>query len=136
MKILDRIDEGLSPLVYGDGSQAYDFVYVGDCAAANVCAMKATATDEFYNVGTGLRTTIKELTEMILEVTGSDLEIQYEPGGTTFVKNRVGCPKKAHSQLDFRARVSLQDGIRKLIEWRDSHKGEVIRRRRELARAA
>lgn len=136
MKILDRIDEGLSPLVYGDGSQAYDFVYVGDCAAANVCAMKAAATDEFYNVGTGLRTTIKELTEMILEVTGSDLEIQYEPGGTTFVKNRVGCPKKAESQLDFRARVSLQEGIQKLIGWRDTHKGEVIRRRQEMARAA
>jgi len=136
MKILDRIDEGLSPLVYGDGSQAYDFVYVGDCAAANVCAMKAIASDEFYNVGTGLRTTIKELTEMILEVTGANLEIQYEPGGTTFVKNRVGCPQKADSQLDFRARVTLQEGIQHLIEWRDTHKGEVHRRRQELARAA
>ncbi len=136
MKILDRIDEGLPPLVYGDGSQAYDFVYVGDCAAANVCAMKSSAVDEFYNVGTGLRTTIKELTQMILEVTGSDLEAQYEPGGTTFVKNRVGCPKKAESQLDFRARINLQEGIRKLIEWRDAHKGEVARRRQELARAA
>jgi UDP-glucose 4-epimerase len=98
--------------------------------------MQATATDEFYNVGTGLRTTIKELTEMILEVTGADLEIQYEPGGTTFVKNRVGCPQKADSQLDFRARVTLQQGIQRLIEWRDTHKGEVQRRRQELARAA
>jgi len=84
MKILDRLDKGLPPVVYGDGSQAYDFIYVQDCARANVCAMQAEATDDFYNVGTGIRTTIKELAELILEVTDSDLKIQYEPGGKTF----------------------------------------------------
>ncbi len=131
MKILDRIDAGLPPIVYGDGSQAYDFVYVGDCAAANVQAMKADACDEFYNVGTGIRTTIKQLTEMILEVTGAKLGIQYEPGGQTFVKNRVGCPEKAREQLNFQARVRLREGIRKLIDWRQSHKDEVARRRQE-----
>lgn len=133
MKILDRIDAGLSPLVYGDGSQAYDFVYVGDCGRANVAAMKADATDEFYNVGTGVRTTIKELTELILQVTGADLPIQYEPGGMTFVKNRVGCPRKAREQLGFEAKTGLSEGIRQLIQWRNDHKDEVSRRRREMA---
>lgn len=132
MKILDRIDAGLPPMVYGDGSQAYDFVYVGDCASANVQGMKSDVCDEFYNVGTGIRTTIKELTEMILEVTGAKLEIQYEPAGQTFVKNRVGCPEKAREQIDFQARVKLREGIKKLIEWRNSHKDEVARRRQEV----
>ena len=137
MKILDRIDAGLPPIVYGDGSQAYDFVYVGDCAAANVAAMKADVTDEFYNVGTGIRTSIKELTELILERTGSQLEIQYEPAGVTFVKNRVGCPKKASAQLGFQSRVNLQDGIQRLIQWRRLHRDEVeIRRSQDPARAA
>ncbi|MBW3542665.1 MAG: NAD-dependent epimerase/dehydratase family protein [Planctomycetes bacterium] len=131
MKILDRLDAGLPPVVYGDGSQAYDFVYVGDCAAANVCAMRADAADEFYNVGTGVRTSIRELTELILEVTGSNLDIQYHPGGTTFVKNRVGCPRKAREQLGFDARVTLREGIARLIEWRSAHKDEVADRRRE-----
>jgi UDP-glucose 4-epimerase len=132
MKILDRLDKGLPPVVYGDGSQAYDFIYVGDCAKSNVCAMKADATDNFYNVGTGIKTTIKELAELILEVTGSDLKIQYEPGGTTFVKNRVGCPKKATQDLNFTAKTDLKEGLQKLIEWRNSHKEEVASRRQAV----
>ncbi len=131
MKILDRLDRGLPPVVYGDGSQAYDFVYVGDCARANVCAMKADTTDQFYNVGTGLRTTIKELTEQILAVAGSTLSVQYEPAGQTFVKNRVGCPEKAAREIGFRAQVDLKEGLQKLITWRSNHKEEVARRRRQ-----
>ncbi|MEM7391313.1 MAG: NAD-dependent epimerase/dehydratase family protein, partial [Verrucomicrobiota bacterium] len=130
MKILDRLDRGLPPIVYGDGSQAYDFVYVGDCARANVCAMKADATDEFYNVGTGRKTTIKDIAELLLEITGSDLQIQYEPAGPTFVKNRVGCPKKATEQIGFEAKMELREGLQKLIEWRSGHKAEVERKRR------
>jgi UDP-glucose 4-epimerase len=129
MKILDRIDKGLPPIVYGDGSQAYDFVYVGDCARANICAMKSEATDAFYNVGTGIKTTIKELTEIILELTGSNLKIHYEPAGPTFVKNRVGCPEKAASEIDFRAKTDLREGLQQLIQWRQTHKEEVARRR-------
>ncbi|WP_029896190.1 NAD-dependent epimerase/dehydratase family protein [Desulfohalovibrio reitneri] len=131
MKILDRLDQGLPPVVYGDGSQAYDFVYVGDCANANLRAMRADATDAFYNVGTGAKTTIKELAELILEVTGSDLEIEYKPGGLTFVKNRVGDPAKASLELGFDAKVELREGLKRLIEWRDSHKAEVERRRKK-----
>jgi len=130
MKILDRLDQGLPPVVYGDGSQAYDFIYVSDCARANVCAMKANATDVFYNVGTGIRTTIKELAEMILEITGSSQKIRYEPGGMTFVKNRIGCPKKAEAEIGFKARIGLKEGLEKLIDWRRSHKEEVAERRR------
>ena len=129
MKILDRLDQGLSPIVYGDGSQAYDFIYVSDCAKANLCALKADTVDNFYNVGRGIQTTIKELTETILEITHSDLKIQYEPEGTTFVKNRVGCPKKAETEIGFKANVELKEGLEKLIEWRKNHKEEVMSRR-------
>ena len=129
MKILDRLDQGLSPIVYGDGSQAYDFIYVSDCAKANLCALKADTVDCFYNVGRGIQTTIKELTEVILEITHSDLKIQYKPEGTTFVKNRVGCPKKAETDIGFKAQVGLREGLKKLIDWRKNHKEEVMNRR-------
>jgi UDP-glucose 4-epimerase len=132
MKILDRLDKGLPPVVYGDGSQAYDFVYVGDCGLANVCAMKSDATDSFFNVGTGVRTTIRELAELILEVTNSDQKIQYEPGGMTFVKNRIGSAVRAEQEIGFDAQVGLREGLRRLIEWRDGHKAEVEMRRREV----
>ncbi len=61
MKILDRIDAGQPPIVYGDGSQTYDFIDVIDAARANVCAVKADVTDDVYNVGSGVGTTIREI---------------------------------------------------------------------------
>ena len=60
MKILDRIDENKSPIIYGDGSQSYDFVHVSDVARANILALKSSATNDFYNVGTGIGTSIKK----------------------------------------------------------------------------
>jgi UDP-glucose 4-epimerase len=132
MKMLDSLDNGVAPTVYGDGTQAYDFVYVEDCGEANVAAMKADTRDRFYNVGTGLRTTIKELAEMILEITGSPLSIRYEPAGLTFVKNRIGCPKRAAADLGFTARVPLREGLKALIAWRNQHKSEVEARRLQV----
>jgi len=122
MKMLDRLDEGRAPVVYGDGSQAYDFVYVGDCARANVLAMKADTTDQFYNVGGGTRTSIKELAEILIELAGADVEVEYLPEGTTFVKNRIGSTEKASSEIGFDTQVGLREGIQKLIDWRNEHK--------------
>ncbi len=121
MKILDNLDRGLSPVVYGDGSQAYDFVYVNDVARANVCALKSEVPFGFYNIGRGIKTSIKELTELILKITASDLPIKYEPFGQTFVTNRVGDVTAAEKDLAFRWQVNLEDGLRKLIAWRRSH---------------
>ncbi len=118
MKMLDRIDRGLPPVVYGDGSQSYDFVYVGDVAQANVCALTSTATDRFYNVGTGIGTSIAELSNLVIELTGTDLEVEYHPAGQTFVTHRVGSIEAAQRDLGFTATTDLRDGMRALIEWR------------------
>ncbi|HYR09532.1 MAG TPA: NAD-dependent epimerase/dehydratase family protein [Longimicrobium sp.] len=128
MKMLDRLDQGLPPVLYGDGSQAYDFIYVSDCARANVCALKSDATDRFYNVGSGTRTSLRELAELILEITGSPAQIQYEPQGKTFVTNRIGSTDAAAGDLGFRTTVELRQGLERLIEWRDSHKQLVAER--------
>jgi UDP-glucose 4-epimerase len=129
MKILDNIDKGVQPVVFGDGSQQYDFVYVGDVARANICAMEADTTGECYNVGRGIGTSIKELSELLLTLTGSDLQIRYEPAGQTFVTNRIGCPKKAEQEIGYKWTVDLEEGMKNLIEWRKSHKEEVAQRR-------
>lgn len=127
--MLDAIDRSEPLKVYGDGSQAYDFVYVGDCAAANVCAMRADTVDQFYNVGTGVRTTILEVAEKLLELTGSSVGVQFEPAGLTFVKNRIGSGDKARTEIGFDAAVPLEEGLRALIDWRSAHKVEVAARR-------
>jgi UDP-glucose 4-epimerase len=129
MKILDRIDQGLAPVIFGDGSQAYDFIYVSDCARANVCALKSDATDSFYNVGSGSRTSLRELCELILGITGSKLPIQYEPAGKTFVTNRIGSTEKAERDLGFSSTIDLEEGLKRLIAWRNSHKQLVAERR-------
>jgi len=121
IKILDNLDKGLPPVVYGDGSQAYDFIYVGDVARANVCALKSDPPFGFYNVGRGIKTSIKELAELILKITGCEQAIRYEPAGQTFVTNRVGDPTAAERDLGFRWTVELEDGLRQLIDWRNRH---------------
>ncbi len=129
MKMLDRLDQGLPPLVYGDGSQAYDFIYVSDVAKANICAMKSDATDQNYNVGSGVQTSILELTKKILTITGSDQEIQYEPAGQTFVTNRIGDPTRAAEEMGFTYSIELEEGLKRLIEWRKAHIDLVEQRR-------
>ena len=131
MKILDNLDKGLPPVVYGDGSQSYDFIYVSDVGRSNVCALKSEVPFGFYNVGRGVKTTIKELTEMILKIAGSDLRIQYEPAGLTFVTNRVGDPVAAGRDLGFTWTVDLEEGLRRLIEWRKNNMDAVVARRKK-----
>jgi len=130
MKMLDAIDRGESPTILGDGSEAFDFVAVEDCAQANVCAMKAASTDSFYNVGSGIRTSLKQLAELLLELTVSTKPINYAPSSqATLVRNRIGCPKKASEEIGYTAAIELREGLQRLIDWRASHKAEVKARR-------
>jgi UDP-glucose 4-epimerase len=118
MKALDRIERALPPVIYGDGSQSYDFVHVEDVARANILALKEDATDDFFNVGTGVETTINELVRMLLDIAGSSLQPEYRPQQETFVARRVGSTEKAERILGFRAQIPLEAGLRSVVQWR------------------
>lgn len=122
--MLNKIDMNEPPSINGDGSQAYDFISVLDVAKANVLSMMSNKTDEFYNVGTGIQTSIKELCELILTLTKSQLKVSYNPyskeDARQFVKNRIGCPRKAADELGFEYSISLEEGLNNLIKWRRS----------------
>ncbi len=134
MKMLDAIDRGEGPTIFGDGSEAFDFVAVEDCGAANLCAMRAQTTDRYYNVGTGKRTSLKEIAEMLLRLTGSNQAVKYAPRSqATLVRNRIGSPKRATEEIGFTAKISLDQGLRSLIEWRRGHIAEVEQRRSRAA---
>jgi UDP-glucose 4-epimerase len=120
MKVLDRIDAGERPVVYGDGSQAYDFIYVGDVAQANLLAMSKDVRDENINVCTGLKTSIRDLVDLLRELTGSKTEVDYRPAAQQFVTDRLGDPTKSRELLGFEAKTPLREGLKKLIEWRAS----------------
>ncbi len=126
--VLNRIDTGEAPVVNGDGTQAYDFITARDVARCNVVALRSDVADEFYNVGTGVQTSIRELCELILELADSPLEVTYRPYGADdarrLVQNRIGSPVKAREELGFDYRDSLRDGLRELIAWRAAHEGQ------------
>lgn len=134
MKMLDAIDRGEGPTILGDGSEAFDFVAVEDCARANICAMKADVVDSFYNVGTGKRTSLKEIAERLLSLTGSNQPINYAPRSqATLVRNRVGSAVKASREIGFDAKIPLDEGLARLIAWRKAHIEQVESRRRKAA---
>lgn len=122
--MLNKIDAEEAPVINGDGSQAYDFIYVDDVARSNVLAMESSAVDEFYNVGTGVQTTIRKLCDDILDLKQSNLEVIYQPYDASdarrLVQNRIGCPRLADEQLDFQYEINLRDGLQKLIDWRNA----------------
>ncbi len=117
MKALDRIKQNLSPIIYGDGSQTYDFIHVKDVARANVLALVAGETEGFFNVGSGQGTSVKEVIELLVKVCGSDLQPQYEPAGNTFVTKRIGDATKAREKLGFDTTISLEEGLSSLVRW-------------------
>ena len=120
--MLNKVEAGEAPQINGDGTQAYDFVSVYDVARCNVLALQSESTDENYNVGTGVQTTIKELCDTILEMKNSNLSVQYHPysedDARRMVQNRIGCPKKAEKDLGFKYTIDLHEGLQRLIDWR------------------
>lgn len=120
--MLNKIEANEPPQINGDGSQAYDFIYVEDVARCNIQALKSDVEHGFYNVGTEIQTSIKELCDTILQLKKSDLEVIYKPysedDARALVQNRIGSRKKAEEELGFKYKYSLEEGLQKLIDWR------------------
>jgi UDP-glucose 4-epimerase len=123
--MLNKIDANESPVINGDGSQAYDFIYVEDVARFNVLALESEVKHGFYNVGTEAQTSIKQLCDLILELKNSELKVTYKPytadDARALVQNRIGSNKKAQADLGFLPKYDLKTGLQKLIDWRISN---------------
>lgn len=118
----ERIARGERPRITGDGSEVHDYVHVADVARANVMAMASDVTGEVFNIGSGISTDLVRLVDILLEITGSNLEPEYvEAGGA--VKSTSGSTidfriEKARDMLGWEPQVGIEEGIRRLIEWR------------------
>ena len=121
--MLNKIDANEVPIINGDGSQAYDFVSARDVARCNVLSLKSEVADEFFNVGTGVQTSIKELCDLILELKESELKVEYKPyseeDSRRMVQNRIGSTEKARTILGFEYLDGLRAGLLELISWRE-----------------
>jgi UDP-glucose 4-epimerase len=129
---LRRALQNLPPVVFGDGMQVRDFIYVGDVAALhNRCLEDSRAVGQIFNASTGLGTTICDLARLVCQVTGRQLGVQHEElplgGHSQLVVGRqrlpaelltmVLDPRKAKSLLSWYPTVTLQEGLRKEWEW-------------------
>jgi UDP-glucose 4-epimerase len=115
---MERIDDGLPPLIFGDGSQTMDFVVAQDIARANLLAAASGITEGVYNVASGTETSLRDLAEALLRVMGSDLPVEHGPErAVNSVVRRLADTTAAERDLGFRATIGLDEGLRQLVEW-------------------
>jgi UDP-glucose 4-epimerase len=115
---IERIEAGQPLVIFGDGSQTMDFVFVGDVARANVLAAQANAADEVFNVATGREVSLKELALTLQRVMGSALPLEFGPERKVNpVPRRLADTRKAERLLGFKASVGLEEGLTRLVEW-------------------
>jgi UDP-glucose 4-epimerase len=120
---LDAIEANQPPLIFGDGEQSMDFVFVGDVARANLLALESDVTDEVFNLGTGVQTSLKELCNLIVKLTDSPLKPEQREARTVGnVQARRAAVDKAKAMLAFTSEIALEEGLRELIRWKRAAK--------------
>jgi UDP-glucose 4-epimerase len=123
---MERIAAGQPPLILGDGTQTMDFVYIEDVARSNILALESDLTDDVFNIASGRETSLNELAAALLKVMGSDLQPEYGPERKVNpVSRRMADTTKAERLLGFRAQVSLEDGLSRLVDWWLTNKREL-----------
>jgi UDP-glucose 4-epimerase len=116
---LERLSRGEAPVIFGDGTQTMDFVYVKDVARANVLAMASDVTDEVFNVGSGTETSLLELCRALCVAKGyPDMQPTFAPvRKVNPVTRRLAAIDRARDALGFVAQVGLADGLDELVDW-------------------
>ena len=122
---MERIAAGRPPLIFGNGTQTMDFVEAEDIARANLLAAQAPVTDEVFNVASGVETSLNELAGALLRAMGSEMAPQYGPErAVNPVPRRLADIDKAERMLGFRAHVTLDEGLRRLVAWWRQERGQ------------
>lgn len=121
---MDRIDSGQPPVIFGKGDQSMDFIFISDCARANLLALESDVTDDVFNVATGKETSLLELCTMMLELMGRpDMKPEHaEERKVNPVRRRRASTEKAKRLLGFESQVDVRQGLEQLIAWRRAKK--------------
>jgi len=115
---MDRIERGLPPIIFGDGVQSMDFVYVDDVARAFVLAAEADAPGEVFNIASGVETSLAALARALIAAMGASVAVEHGPERKfTAVPRRWADTRRARERLGFEASVPLADGLARLVAW-------------------
>jgi len=117
MAVTRRLLAGEAPTIQGDGSQSFDFVHVRDVADANVHAMASDVSDDTFNVGSGGEASVREIMQKLIEITGADVQAQYDVSQRVLMRRRVGTNVRAKEKLGWEVSIGLDDGLRDTVAW-------------------
>ena len=118
IKWLDCIRDNKQPAIYGDGTDSMDFVHVKDIAHANVLALISDVTDEAFNVGDQIETSLSDLLNVLLKVNKSQLKpIFKEANSINPVSRRLADISKASKLLGYKPAITLEKGLKELTDW-------------------
>ncbi|SVC14364.1 uncharacterized protein METZ01_LOCUS267218 [marine metagenome] len=112
---LERIQQGLPPLVNGDGLQIRDFVYVDDAVNANILSMESDIDFEFFNIGTGTTISILDLANMIIKFSGLKIKPIHRPALSGDVRATQADITKVKTMLKWRPTTSIQDWLKSAV---------------------
>ncbi|UCD83320.1 MAG: NAD-dependent epimerase/dehydratase family protein [Deltaproteobacteria bacterium] len=112
--LLRRVKEGKPLRIWGDGSVVRDFIYIDDLVRAFLKALTTRTRSRVFNIGTGRGTSINGLIELIRRVTGREFRVEYAPGRKVDVPVNILDPRLAGKELKWKARVSLEEGVRRI----------------------
>jgi len=122
---VQRISAGTPPLILGDGKTSMDFIYIEDLARANVLGLKSDVSDEVFHIASGVETSLNELAATTMKVMGApkDMVPEYGPERkVNAVSRRLSSTEKAERLLGFKAEVSLEEGVRRFVNWWEANK--------------
>ncbi|MBK7579611.1 MAG: NAD-dependent epimerase/dehydratase family protein [Myxococcales bacterium] len=117
VKSFEHLRAGRAPVIYGDGLQALDYVYVDDAVEATLCALEAPLSGELFNVGSGVATSVKDLIELMVRVSGQARVPESAPADWTHGSSRAGNVDKIAKLLGWRATTSLEQGLAATHAW-------------------
>ena len=114
-KFINRLKEKKSPIIFGSGTQLRDFIFVEDVALANIAAMQSNVKNGFFNIGTGIATSIQQLAEIMIEISGLELEPQYEKALDGDVQSSQADTSVTESILKWKYSTELKKGLSKFF---------------------
>ena len=114
-KFFEQIKLNQSPIVFGDGSHTRDFVSVEDVAQANLLSMQSSTDFSFLNIGTGIPTSVNELAQLMINLSGKKLEIKYDELPQGDVKDSLADVSLAKKLIGWNYNTSLKDGLKKFF---------------------
>jgi len=117
-RFIHKMLNGERPIIYGDGNQTRDFIFIEDVVSANMLAAKnKNAAGDVFNIGSGVPLTINQLVGILSELLGYDGEPEYAKRREGDIYDSYADISKAQSLLGFNVTTSIEDGLKKTIEW-------------------